>query len=231
MSALAKVRHKTEPAPAPMLPEQIRGRIAELKAKAIDLDRAQLDLAELSIKEPEAERLYQDNISEGVRVDGEIKRLELALASFETKAAAAQSAAAAAELSALRQRVCDLLEQRIEAAQAFEAAITAAVEALHDLAELSERALQAWPGPQPDPAVTALGNAAITNLAAAEMYRLGRVAGTTGQGPTGARPVPSLPGIKAPSLNVIDVPQEVTPLVAAIADANTLAREFLEGRR
>ena len=109
--------------------------------------------------------------------------------------------------------------------------MAAAVKALHTLADLSERALAAWPGAQPDVGVTALGNAAVVNLVSAEMFRLGRVAGATGQGPAAVRPVPSLPGIKAPRLDVIDAPQDVEPLLAAIEKANALARDYLEGRR
>lgn len=230
MNALTRMR-KPEPAPAPMLPEQLRARIEELRTKSACLLKEQYELAERSVKEPAAEKLYEANIAEGAAVEGEIARLEAALISMERRAAEHATAQQVAELAGLRKRVIDLLEERVSAAQAFEVAIADAVGALHTLAAISDRALQAWPGAQPDVGATALGNAAIVNLVSAEMYRQGRVPGMTGQGPNADRPVPSLPGIKPPRLDVVDAPKDVRPLVAAITEANAFAREILEGRR
>lgn len=230
MNALTKLR-KTEAAPVPATsPEDIRRRIAELQAQAIKLDKDQLELAEASIKDPAAEVAYHQNIADGAATQGEIERLTAALASMNRKATEATTAAQSATAASHRARVVQLLDERVEVARTFETTLAATVAAFHSLLEISETTYLAWPGTQPDIMSTALSRTMLTQLVGAEMFRQGGQPTLTG-GYVDGRQIPALPGPKCPGFEFTDRPHAVPSLVAAITDANTLARRELEGKQ
>lgn len=229
MNAMTKLARKAEQ--VPVRPEDIRQRIDELRATLNASDRRQYELAEASIQSAEAEREYNELIAAGATMQGEVDRLSAALASMDRRATETVTAEQTAAAAQDRARVAALLDDRIEAARAFEAAITAAVGAYHSLLDISDRANLAWPGSLPDQMATALGSGPIVHLVAAEMFRQGGAPTLTGGGAQVLRKLPPLPAPKWPAFDYIDLPQNVPPLVTAIMDANVIAKEILEGKR
>ncbi len=222
---MALAARKIEPA---LLPEQIRERLAAAKARHGQLTIRQMELAEESVQSPEVEKQYNQVVADMVAASGEIERLELALAGIERKAAQLQASEQLAEQTALRARVAKLLDQRMAPAKRFEAAIGEAVRCFREIVDLSDRALMAWPGRQPDGGA-AFSNLEISSLVAAELFRQGHVAIVTGRPPSGRREIPPLPAPKAPGLEFIDMPERVKPLAAAIEEANAFAKKVMEG--
>jgi hypothetical protein len=214
--------------PAPILPEELRDKIAAAKARFAQLTDQQAELAEASLTDTGAEKRYHATVAELSTTDAEIRRLETALASIERKASEALSFQQAQEQERLREREARLLGERIPVAKEFSEHLALAVEAFRKLSELSDRAFMAFPGQQPQGA--ALGNAELVGLIAAEMFRLGAVAPVTGRAQVG-RGVPSLPAPKAPGLEFLARPEAIKPLVAAIEEANTFAKAVMEGKR
>jgi hypothetical protein len=216
---------KTEP----MAPEQIRARIADLKAQALQLDKQQFVLAEQSINDPAAEQAYNANVAEGTAVAAEIDRLEKALAGMAVAAEQQRSAEQAVTAASARKRVAGMLDDRLMAAREFEEAITAAVAAMRRLAAMGEEIGLAWPGANaPDSMAAVLAQAAVLRLCGAEMYRqAGQPIATGGVLPDRSK-LP-LPAPRAAGFEYMDRPEATPPLTAAIAEANSFAKSALEG--
>jgi hypothetical protein len=213
----------------PATPEEIRRRIAELKERSNTLLRESYHLAERSVADPAAEKAYQDNIAEGTAIAVEVARLEKALEAMSVKAAAAQSAAEAAIAAAARERVAGMLDDRLMAARDFEEAIAAAVEAMRRLATIGEEIGIAWPGNAPDSMAAALAQAAVLRLCGAEMYRQAGQPIATGGGLPNRTKLP-LPAPKPVGFQFMDRPEATPALTAAVTEANTFAKQLLEGR-
>ena len=92
-----------------------------------ELIQQQMETAEQSVNDPAAERRYHEVCAEMTRTDGEIVRLEVALASLETKAQAARTEAQLREQAELRARVVKLLDKRVDFAKSISGHISALV--------------------------------------------------------------------------------------------------------
>jgi hypothetical protein len=224
MSAATKLKPAAEP--APVLPELIRQKLSEAKARANALTVQQMQLAERSVQSPESEAQYFAVVEKLSAAHGEIERLELAISSLTAKAQERLKEQEAVELTALSSRTSDLFDRRIEIARTFESAICQAVQALRSLHETSRQAFQSWPGPQPTLTGLAVGHDELNGLIAAELYRLGGSPVATGG--TAGSPEMSLPAPKAPSLMTVGQPSAITPLVDSISAANSFAKSLLE---
>jgi hypothetical protein len=185
-----------------------------------------MELAEKSVQSPEIEARYLKTVEQLSAVHGEIERYELAIQSLDAKAKRAFEEQGAAEIRALQGRVADMLDQRLEVARVFEAAITEAVTAMRRIASLSKAAWEAWPGQQPTAGV-AFGRDELSTLIAAELARLGTVPVSTG-GAAGSTEFP-LPAPRAPGLMTAGQPDMIEPLVSAITRANEYGRLALGG--
>jgi hypothetical protein len=87
MNAIAKTTRKREPGAEPaVMPEQVRAKLMEAKARAAALTARQLELAERSVQSPEVEKAYFETVNQLSASHGEIERLELAIQSLNTKA-------------------------------------------------------------------------------------------------------------------------------------------------
>ena len=148
MNVATKLKPATEP--APVLPEQIRQKLAAAKAEHAALLNRQFALAERSVLSAEGEREY----------------IQL-------------KDAQDAELHSLQGRTSDLLDRRLQAAARFEAAVTEAVKAMREIAALGKAAFESWPGKQPEHGVI-FGGQELQVLIAGELYRLGYVPMATG---------------------------------------------------
>jgi hypothetical protein len=224
MNAAAKIARKTEP--APLLPEQIREKLVDLKAKSVRLLKEGADLAERSIEDPAAEGLYHQNVAESVAVDGEIRRLEAGLASMEAKATERAGAERATEAAEFRKRVAGLLAESESAALEAEADIARALASVRKLADLRVRACMAWPGVPPGFGF-AFTVPEIQRLISFELYRANGLAPLTGGAIDERRPV-AWPAPQSPNIDLIGQPLAIPPLSAAIADANVVAKRMLE---
>jgi hypothetical protein len=127
MTVVARKTHPAAPAP-----EEIRARLAEAKNKMARLLVDQAAAAE-DIS-PAGDVKYQAVCDAIKAASIEVERFELALAGIERKQADQLKADQVREQAALRARVAKLLDDRIPVARRFEAAVGAAVEALHELA-------------------------------------------------------------------------------------------------
>lgn len=223
MNAIAKAKAA---APAPLLPEEIRARLSEAKARHGALTARQFELAERSILSSDAEKEYMQVIDQMAAVQGEIERYELAIQSLDAKGKQQLAAAEAAAISALRSRTTALLDRRLEPARVFEAAIVEAVRAMREIAALGKAAWEAWPGQQPDHGVV-FGGSELSVLIAGELARLGTVPVSTGGAISPSEL--SLPAPRAPSILTAGAPDMIEPLTAAIANANAWAKSHLGG--
>ena len=223
-----KLARKTELPLAPLLPDDLRSRIAALDDEQGQLLRDSGPLAEESIDDFEKERQYEKNIARQVEIDRERARYRAALQNMELTAGAAQTAAEAAKAAGLKKREADLLVGRVDHAKAFEAALAATVQALRDLVEASRAAAAAWPGTPPNFGA-ALSDSELTNLIAFEMFRQGHVPRMTGGQRPADRRFPSLPAPKSPSFDFTDQPQLVPSLASKIDEANNYALRILHG--
>lgn len=221
---IMKAAKKSDP---PVLPEQIRERLATAKAKFAALTAKQFELAEQSVQSPEVEKSYLAVIDEMSATSADISRFELALSAMETRAAKAAADDQVAEISALRGRVVGMLDRRVVAAQTFEAAIGEAVHAMRLLAGLSKEVWAAWPGQQPQGGII-FGPDELGTLIAAEMYRQGGVVIPTGGVSSGPTQM-ALPAPRAPTIASFNVPEAIPPLTTAIEQANTYAKQMLGG--
>ena len=77
MNTVTKLKPATEP--APVLPELIRQKLSEAKARANALTVQQMQLAERSVQSPESEAQYFAVVEKLSAAHGEIERLELAI--------------------------------------------------------------------------------------------------------------------------------------------------------
>jgi hypothetical protein len=117
MNAIAKAK-AVEAAPA-VLPEEIRAKLTEAKARFGALTTRQMELAEKSVQSPAIEAEYFRVIDEMSKVSGDLERYQLAISAMDRRATEQLKAAEAAEIAALCGRTSDLLEHRIQAAARF----------------------------------------------------------------------------------------------------------------
>jgi len=227
MGMLARVKNLT--AGPEELATGIRDQIATAQARVAELLLQQTAAAEASVTNPAAVADYDRATAAVAAANAEVARLETALAAVELKAAEAARQRLLAEQAGLRERVSKILDQRLDVAKRFTGNLELLVRDFRDLVNLSDKAYVAFPrmyGEPPD--AVALGNVLLVQLVAAEMFRQGHVAPITGQ-PTTGRPIPSLPGPKA-DYSFIELPERITPLADAIAEANKFAVATMEGR-
>lgn len=212
----------------PLLPEEIRSRLADAGDKMARLVADQMAAAEDIT--PAGDVKYQAVCTEMKAVAAEVERYELALAGLEKKAAEQLKAEQIREQAGLRQRVAAILDKRAGAAKEFKSALAGMVGAFRMLVELSDQAYCAWPGAQPQGGA-ALSNAELLELVALELHRQGYRPIPTGGPPATRRPMPNLPGPRCADLMMRDMPEKIVPLSAAIEQANACGRDYLEGRR
>lgn len=223
MNALATKPKAAEP---PVMPETLRIKLSEAKARHAALTAEQFRLAEASVSDPKAEDLYRQTIEKMSAAHADIERIEIAISAMGRRATEQHKAAEAAEIRSLQGRVVAMLEQRLEAAREFEAAATELVRAMHRIASLSKSAWEAWPKQHPTMAGLAVSLDELNILIGAELFRLGGARAMTG-GVAGSAGM-ALPPPKAPTLQTAGEPSSVTPLVEAICAANIYAQQLLE---
>jgi hypothetical protein len=211
--------------PTMVMPEEVRSKLSEAKARLSALTGKQMQLAEKSVQDEACEREYGEVLIAMAAADADVQRLSLAISSMDRRATEQLKAAEAAEIRSLQGRVVDMLEQRLEAARVFEAAITEAVNAMRRLAALGKAAHEAWPGARQPAHGVVFGGSELSVLIAAEMARLGSVTIPTGGavGPTEM----ALPPPRAPSLMTAGQPDMIEPLTVAIGNANTFGKTLL----
>jgi hypothetical protein len=222
MNVATKLKPATEP--APVLPEQIRQKLAAAKAEHAALLNRQFALAERSVLSAEGEREYMDVVSEMSAVSARIEQYDLAIQALDARGRQQLKDAQDAELHSLQGRTSDLLDRRLQAAARFEAAVTEAVKAMREIAALGKAAFESWPGKQPEHGVI-FGGQELQVLIAGELYRLGYVPMATG-GMAGSAEM-ALPPPKAPTLATFNEPAAITPLVTALTEANVWAKSQL----
>jgi hypothetical protein len=224
MNAATKLKPAAEPAPA-VLPEQIRQKLSEAKARFGALTTRQMELAEKSVQSPAVEKEYFEVCAAIEAADADVQRLTLAISSMDRRATEQLKAAEAAEIRSLQGRVVDMLEQRLEAAREFEAGITTAVAAMRRLAALSKSAWKMYPGQQPEHGAL-FGGEELNVAVAGELFRIGGVVSVTG-GTIVTDVAMALPAPRAPTLASAGQPSLVPSLVTQIEHANTFCRTLL----
>lgn len=225
MNALA-TKPKAAAEPAPVLPEDIRSRLMESRARHGTLTARQMQLAEKSVQSPAVEREYFEVVDQLSAAAADVERYELAIAALDARARQQLEDAQAAEIRGLQGRVADMLERRLAAAHEFEQSITSAVAAMRQIAALGKAAWEAWPGQQPTAGV-AFGGEELTILIAAELARLGTVPVPTGGAFASAEM--SLPAPRAPGLMTAGQPDMIEPLTVALQRANDYGKLALGG--
>jgi hypothetical protein len=93
---------------------------------------------------------------------------------------------------------------------------------------ISRRLRSAWDWRNPDIGALMLGEVNIELALQSELYRRSGKPPVTG-GIAPPQDGPSLPGAKAPSLQLMGLPEQIEPLDVAIARASTLASELMRG--
>jgi hypothetical protein len=201
--------------------------IAAAKAKRSILERRQAEEADQSISSGDDSK-YNAVVAEMAALHQEIDRLQSAMVGATNRNKEAREAEQRAAAASLREHISKLLEQRLPVAEKIEKAITALVQAWRELIELSDKALTAYGGPPPSG--LALSNFELSQLLAAELFRLGSVPPITGR-PVIGRQVPSLPTPRSPDFMLQGMPERITPLRVQIERANETARNHMEGKR
>jgi hypothetical protein len=148
-----------------------------------------------------------------------------ATARSREQAEAQQRAARAAQV----ERVSNILEQRVATVAKIEAAIAELVRGWHELVEISDKALVAFPN-GPPPTGMALTNGELIQLLGAELFRQGATVPVTGRPQTERLP-PTLPGPKSPDYMMIHQPEKIAKLSVVIEQANALARTTMEAKQ
>jgi hypothetical protein len=223
MNAIAKAK-AVESAPA-VLPEEIRAKLTEAKARFGALTTRQMELAEKSVQSPAIEAEYFRVIDEMSKVSGDLERYQLAISAMDRRATEQLKAAEAAEIAALCGRTSDLLEHRIQAAARFSAAVTEAVKAMREIAALGKAAFDSWPGSHQPQSGVVFGGEELSTLIAGEMFRLGGVRIPSG-GALASSEMP-LPAPRPPTIFNVGEPSLTKPLSLALEEANTYAKTLL----
>jgi hypothetical protein len=218
---MATALRKPPPSPAEIL-ELIEAK----KAQVPVLTLRQAEEAEASISSGDDTR-YNSVVAEMSSLHAEIVRLESALVGAEARSKQQAKAQQLAAQAAVRARVSKLLDERLSSVTKIETAIVDLVKGWRELIQLSDKAFVAYPN-GPPPSGTALTNAELIPLVAAELYRLGATVPITGR-PVTERLAPTLPGPKCPDYMLLAQPEKIVPLSTAIEQSNALTRNLMNG--
>jgi hypothetical protein len=207
---------------------------ATLEAAKVAQTEAEKRIGDLEARRRAA--LLANHLDEALKIADEVDKLRrLAGAHAEQvkllaeEAAAEERARIAKAHAAHAARVGKELDKRVGAAKAFTDGIAMAVSAMHDLLKQSEAVFVAFPGGANAHVVgaAALGNRDLLQLLSHEMFRQGHSPAMTGI--AAARWAPSLPAPQPPSLQFLEQPERIQPLVAALDAANSFAKAVMAG--
>jgi len=223
--ALAAARKQPSP---PDLVEQIRRELDVAALRVQQAERARAQYAEASVTNPKVVADYQ-RADESVKLaQGEVRRLELALRSAEEQARAAADRVAKERTAKQIERIEALAAERDATGAELAVAVKILDETFRKLLALGREITAAWPLGTHDGSSCILTPGSITRALQHEIFRVGsrpRMLG--GQDEPDA--LTHLPGGMSPTLEFINAPNKVVPLVDVLTQASRHLSEILRG--
>jgi hypothetical protein len=221
--ALAAARKQPSP---PDLVEQIRRELDVAALRVQQAERARAQYAEASVTNPKVVADYQ-RADESVKLaQGEVRRLELALRSAEEQARAAADRVAKERTAKQIERIEALAAERDATGAELAVAVKILDETFRKLLALGREITAAWPLGTHDGSSCILTPGSITRALQHEIFRVGsrpRMLG--GQDEPDA--LTHLPGGMSPTLEFINAPNKVVPLVDVLTQASRHLSEIL----
>jgi hypothetical protein len=213
--ALAAARKQPSP---PDLVEQIRRELDVAALRVQQAERARVQYAEASVSNPKAQADYRRADDDVKLAQDEVVRLKLALASAEERARAAEAERITKARAAAIERIEALAAERDKIGHEAVAAVKILDEAFRKLISLGLEISNAWPLGAHDGSSCVLTPGAITRALQHELHRMSRPRLLGGQDENAA--AINLPGAMAPTLESINEPNRIVPLVQVLADAS-----------
>jgi hypothetical protein len=222
---MAAARNPEQPAPAqPSATDRLQAAqaaLAEVNARIAELDQ-QCNAALLEDRNADAIALAVQVTNLKVEARAHAKKIELLREKAEKEAAERR----AAEKAALIEKIEKKIEQR-------DAAMTAVADAVKQLAKASERAIELgreivseWQWLPHDISPALLSPAAIMTAISHELFKVSHRPRFYG-GRDGPLAGVSLPGSRAPTLQLAEDPARVRPMADVVREASEFARRFL----
>lgn len=229
MAAMARKVEAAAPVAPPNI-QEISRLLDEAEARKPVLLRRQMDIALKSVQDAASDREYQAVVAEMEANAREVERLKAAISGAALQQQEATAGQARAAREAHRGQMADLLDRSLGVAREFEALSADLVAKWRELVEIRRTVGRAWPGGVA-PAGLALNAGTLAPLVVSEMWRVGGIDPVTGGHGSEHSGAPPFPGVKSPSLSLVNSPAAAQGLVDAIEECNRMAMALLSGEQ
>jgi hypothetical protein len=225
MKMAAPARAAKAPTPAELV-DKICKDIDVAELRLAQCLRSQAEYAERSVTDPAVMKDYAEATRSVGLVRDEIGRLKIALAGAQERARQQEAERIAREQSALIERIEKKAAERDKLGAELAAAVKIMDEAFRKLITLGRDIAAAWPLGVHDGSACVLTPGAITRALQHEIFRVGSRPHLLG-GQDQPDALVHLPGGMSPTLEFINQPDKVTPLVETLAQASRYLSEIM----